>query len=197
MRIQDLIEKARQKALAPRGSTQCRVCQCGILPEKRRGPPRLICETCALFQVAASHPLPRHCEQCKAEFWPERNVARFCSNECRQQSNKIRRRLVYKEQRCCGCEKAIDGRARKFCSPDCRQQLRIALRRKFEAPSVQACPECEKVFTSRRAGVMFCSRTCAKRRADRNYCERRRDSRHGAAKWPSPPEAQGYDDSVM
>ena len=197
MGIQDLIERSRQAASEPRRSTQCRVCQCEILPEARRGPRRLTCEVCAIFQAAASRPRPRRCERCETEFWPERDVARFCSDQCRQQLNKERRRLVYTDQTCCRCRKLIAGRARKFCSPECRQQSKNALRRKSEASSVQACPECEKVFTPRRAGVMFCSKTCAKRRADRNYCERRRGSRHEAEKRQSTLDAEGCDNSVM
>jgi hypothetical protein len=174
MRIQDLIEKARQKALALRGPTQCRVCQCEIPPEKRRGPPRLTCETCALFQIVASRPLPRQCEHCKAEFWPERDAARFCSDGCRRQSDNERRRRVYTDQRCHECGRSMAGRARRFCVPACQQRYRNALRHKSETPSVRTCPECEKVFAPWRAGVMFCSRQCAKRRADCHHNARRR-----------------------
>jgi predicted nucleic acid-binding Zn ribbon protein len=177
MRIQDLIEEARQKALLPRGPTQCRVCQCEIPPEKRRGPPRLTCETCDLFQRAALHPLPRHCEQCGKEFWPDRDAARFCSDRCRCQSGNERRRLAYRDPKCIGCGMPMAGRARRFCAPECRQQYRNALKRKSEAPAVRTCPQCDKVFAPWRAGVIFCSRPCAKRRADRNYSARRRKAR--------------------
>ncbi len=111
MHIQDLIEEARQKALAPRRPTQCRVCQCEIPVEKRQGPPRLTCKTCALFQMTASRPLPRHCEHCRTEFWPERDAARFCSDQCRRQSDKERRRLIYRNETCCGCGEVIAAAA--------------------------------------------------------------------------------------
>jgi hypothetical protein len=155
MRIQDLIEEARQRALAPQGPTHCRVCQCDIPPEKRRGPPRLTCETCALFQMAALRPLPRLCQQCETEFWPERGTARFCSEGCRRQSDKEQRRLVYTDLRCRGCGMLMAGRARRFCAPECRQHYRNALRRKSEHPYERCCSECKKHFVPKRAGVVF------------------------------------------
>ncbi len=193
MRIQDLVEEARQKALSPRSPTRCRVCRCEIPVEKRQGRPRLTCETCALFRIAAAHPLPRYCEHCRTEFWPERDAARFCSDGCRRQSDKERRRLVYTAQRCARCEQTIDGRARKFCSPDCRQQLKNILRRKSAVSSIQACPDCEKVFTSWRAGVTYCSKPCAKRRADRNYSARHRRAASESLRKAVGSTAQEYD----
>jgi hypothetical protein len=196
MHIQDLIEEARQKALAPRSPTHCRACRCEIPVEKRQGPPRLTCETCALFQRAASRPVPRHCEQCGKEFWPERDAARFCSDRCRCQSGKERRRLVYKDRKCCGCAMSMTGRARRFCAAECRMQYRNALRRKSEAPAVQSCPQCEKVFAPWRPGVMFCSRRCAKRHADRNYSARRRALTCEPTKKMPFQKAQRSDNSV-
>jgi hypothetical protein len=194
--IQDLIEEARQKAFLPRGPTQCRLCQCEIPPEKRRGPPRMTCELCDLFQRAASRPLPRHCEQCGKQLWPERDAARFCSDQCRRQSDKERRRRVYTDQRCRACGRSMAGRARRFCVPACQQHYRNALRRRSESPAVRTCPECEKVFAPWRPGVMFCSRSCAKRHADRSYSARRRALTREPSRKMSVRKPQGLDKSV-
>jgi hypothetical protein len=171
--IEALFEQARLKALAPKTPVQCRVCQRTILPEKRRGPPRLTCERCAIYHVALSLPRPRQCDYCRTRFWPVRNTARFCSSLCRGYMVNERRRHVYINEQCLGCGTAMSGRARKYCAPTCRQQHRNALRRKSDVPSERHCPECHKRFMPSRAGVIVCSRACAKRRADRNYQGRR------------------------
>jgi len=94
MRIEDLIESYRQKALAPRGPRQCRGCGCEILPAKGRGRPRLTCVTCDLIQAAAALTWldPRVCQCCGIDFRPERNAAKFCSNHCRYRAYNAGRR---------------------------------------------------------------------------------------------------------
>lgn len=180
MDIWALIDAARQGAPAARAPTKCRICQCDIAPESRRGRPRLTCGSCAVFQAAALHPRPRQCERCKKEFWPEREVARFCCDGCRRAAGNERRRYVYTNATCRGCGTSILGRARRYCATDCRRQHRNALKRKGEAPSERHCPECQKPFMPWRAGVIYCCRTCAKRRADRNHCARRRAARRNS-----------------
>jgi len=85
MHINDLIESYRQKALARKGPIQCRACECEILPEKRRGRPRLTCTTCDLMQAAAALAWldPKTCQWCRIEFRSARNNAKFCSDSCR------------------------------------------------------------------------------------------------------------------
>jgi hypothetical protein len=114
------------------------------------------------------------CGQCGVQFAPQRNGVRFCSRKCSHAAYRERRRQSWIAQMCCGCGVPIIGRARKYCTPDCSQQHRTAMRRRAEPPSIRACPECTNFFMPWRAGVMFCSRICSKRRADRNYCARRR-----------------------
>jgi predicted nucleic acid-binding Zn ribbon protein len=86
MRFPDHIEKLYQEFLARRGPTKCRVCQCDIPSEKRRGRPRLTCITCDVYQAALAMvpPEPRPCEWCGVDFRPQRKVARFCSDTCRR-----------------------------------------------------------------------------------------------------------------
>jgi hypothetical protein len=177
MRIDDLFERARQAAFAITGPKNCRVCGCDINLEKRRGRPRLTCTTCSIMSEAAATCAAleaTECGQCGVQFAPQRNGVRFCSRKCSHAAYRERRRQSWIAQMCCGCGVPIIGRARKYCTPDCSQQHRTAMRRRAEPPSIRACPECTNFFMPWRAGVMFCSRICSKRRADRNYCARRR-----------------------
>jgi hypothetical protein len=175
VRIWDPIENARQEAFAQRGPAKCRVCRCEISPEKRRGRPRLTCVTCDVFQTAVAMipPEPRSCEWCRVDFRPQRDTARFCSDACRRGAFSERRRSwAFKE--CQGCGMPLMGRARRYCTGECCQRHRSAQRRKNQPPSSRTCLECCALFMPRRAGVIYCSRVCAKRRADRNYRSRHR-----------------------
>lgn len=177
MRFPDHIEKLYQEFLARRGPAKCRVCLCEILPEKRRGRPRLTCITCDVYQAALVmvSPEPRPCEWCGVDFRPQRDVTRFCSDACRRGAYSERRRSrAIKE--CQGCGVPLKGRARKYCSPECCRRHRNAQRRKSQLPSLLACPECRTPFKPWRAGVLYCSFACAKRHADRSHCRRRREA---------------------
>lgn len=175
MRFPDHIEKLYQEFLARRGPAKCRVCQRDIPSEKRRGPPRLTCITCDVYQAALrmAPPEPRPCEWCGVDFRPQRDAARFCSDGCRRGAYGERRRSrAFKK--CQGCGMPLVGRARKYCTRECCRLQRNVQRRKGQLPALLICPECSTLFKPWRAGVMYCSSVCAKLRADRDHYERRR-----------------------
>jgi hypothetical protein len=183
MRYPDHMEKIRQEVLARRGPAKCRVCQCDIPSEKRRGCPRLTCITCDVYQAALAMvpPEPRPCEWCGVDFRPQRDAARFCSDACRRGAYSERRRSRASKE-CQGCGMPLMGRARKYCTRECCRQHWNARKRKGQLPALLICPECRTLFKPWRAGVMYCSSVCAKRRTDRSYSARRQDARSRAEK---------------
>lgn len=190
MRLSGHIEKLYQEFLAQRGAAQCKVCQCEIPPEKRPGRPRLTCITCDVYQAALAMipPDPKPCEWCGIDFRPQRDTARFCSDACRRGAYSERRRSRAFEE-CQGCGLPLVGRTRKYCTRECCRQHWNARKRKGQLPALLICPECRTLFKPWRAGVMYCSPVCAKRRADRNHRARRRNARNG--------EANGVDNRMI
>lgn len=175
MRFPDHIEKLYQQFLAQRGQARCRVCQCDLPTEKRPGRPRLTCINCDVYQAALAMvpPEPKLCEWCGVDFRPQRDLARFCSDVCRRDAyNKRRRSWAFRECQACGMP--LVGRARKYCTGECCRRHWNARKRKGQLPALLDCPECRTLFKPWRAGVIYCSSVCAKRRADRDHYERRR-----------------------
>ena len=179
MSIWDDLAKARHEAFARLRPTTCRVCQGDLEPEKRPGRPRMTCVPCAVFQAAAAiiPPEPRPCEWCGVDFRPARKAAKFCSDVCRRSACRERRHsLTFRE--CQGCGMPLLGRARKYCTRECCQRHTNTRQRKTQPPAVLTCPECRTPFRPQRAGVIYCSPVCAKRRADRAYRARHRNGRY-------------------
>jgi hypothetical protein len=180
--IWDDLEKARQEAFARLRPTKCRVCQGDLEPEKRPGRPRMTCVPCAVFQAATAlvPPEPRPCEWCGVDFRPARKAARFCSDACRRSAYREQRR-AHTSRECQGCRMPLLGRARKYCTPECCRRHTNARRRKAQLPAILTCPECGTPFRPQRAGIMYCSPVCAKRRADRGYWKRCRSAASGVS----------------
>ena len=178
--IWDDIEKARQEAFARLRPTTCRVCQGDLEPEKRPGRPRMTCVPCEVFQAATAlvPPEPRPCEWCRVDFRPARKAARLCSDACRRSAYREQRR-AHTSRECQGCGRPLLGRARKYCTPECWRRHTNARRRKAQLPAILTCPECRTNFKPQRAGIMYCSPVCAKRRADRAYWKRCRSAASG------------------
>jgi hypothetical protein len=164
--------------LARGGPAKCKICQCDIRPENRRGRPRLTCFTCEVYQAALAMvpPEPRPCEWCGVDFRPQRDAARFCSDGCRRGAYSERRRSRGFTE-CQRCGVPLVGRARKYCTRECCRRHWNVRKRKGQLSDLLICPECRTLFKPRRAGVMYCSSACAKRNADRSHYARRQDAR--------------------
>ncbi len=186
MRFPDHIEQLYQEFLARRGPAKCSVCQCDILPEKRRGRPRRTCTTCEVYQTALAMvpPEPRPCEWCGVDFRPQRDAARYCSDGCRRSAYTERRRSRASKE-CQQCGMPLMGRARKYCTSECCRGYWNARKRKGQLLALLICPECRTLFKPWRAGVMYCSSVCTKRRADRHHSARRRAGRERSSA-PAP-----------
>jgi len=184
--------KKYERMMAKKPPATCLHCSKDIVGHRRKFcDPQ--CYTDYAKQKAADKPKPgwipanKDCKQCGCQFLPKHPASKFCSPECFNLADKLKRLSLYKPVEndpipCahCGTEFERPTKNQRFCSVNCQRkdELRRDKQNRKSPPIYSHCAYCQKPTNHHRK---YCNDQCSDKEGHRREMAKRR-----AAKVPKP-----------